>query len=98
MMVIRQDLVKGKPAQHFPKDPVPDQEGCAPPHGKWRHGQSRAGLAEKGKQFFEMAVEGVMGALDELESDPGRSEATSLFFFIIFFFINGRFWGYSTGL
>ena len=70
MMVIRPDLVKGKPAMHFPKRPqfliMKDVRSLM---GNGIMGNPQPATPEKGKQFFRMAVDGVMGALDELESD-----------------------------
>jgi creatinine amidohydrolase len=70
MMAIRFDLVKGKPAEHFPKRPhflvMKDVRHLM---GNGIMGNPQPATLEKGKQFFQMAVNGVMGALDELESD-----------------------------
>jgi creatinine amidohydrolase len=70
MMVIRPDLVKGKPAEHFPKRPqfmiMKDVRHLM---GNGIMGNPQPATLEKGKQFFQMAVDGVMGALGELESD-----------------------------
>jgi len=70
MMAIRSDLVKGKPAEHFPKRPhfliMKDVRHLM---GNGIMGNPQPATLEKGKQFFQMAVNGVMGALDELESD-----------------------------
>jgi creatinine amidohydrolase len=70
MMVIRPDLVKGKPEMHFPTRPrfliMKDVRHLM---GNGIMGNPEPATPEKGKQFFRMAVDGVMGALDELESD-----------------------------
>jgi len=70
MMAIRSDLVKGKPAEHFPTRPrfliMKDVRHLM---GNGIMGNPEPATLEKGKQFFQMAVTGVMGALDELESD-----------------------------
>jgi creatinine amidohydrolase len=70
MMVIRPDLVKGKPKVHFPKRPqfliMKDVRSLM---GNGIMGNPEPATPEKGKQFFRMAVDGVMRALDELESD-----------------------------
>jgi creatinine amidohydrolase len=69
MMQIRGDLVKGKPDAYFPPRPrflilkdvrhLMDNGIMGDP--------SRASL-QKGKLFFDMAVQGVLEALEELES------------------------------
>jgi len=70
MMNIRPDLVKGKPEMHFPKRPrfmvMKDVRHLM---GNGVMGNPQPATEEKGKQFFQMAVTGVMEALDELESD-----------------------------
>jgi creatinine amidohydrolase len=70
MMNIRPDLVKGKPKEHFPKRPqflvMKDVRSLM---GNGIMGNPEPATPEKGKQFFRMAVAGVIGALDELESD-----------------------------
>ena len=70
MMVIRPDLVKGTPEMHFPKRPkfliMKDVRSLM---GNGIMGNPKPATPEKGKQFFQMAVAGVMRALDELESD-----------------------------
>ncbi|MDD1748970.1 MAG: creatininase family protein [Methanothrix sp.] len=70
MMAIRSDLVKGMPAEHFPKRPqfliMKDVRHLM---GNGIMGNPQPATLEKGTQFFQMAVTGVMGALDELESD-----------------------------
>jgi len=73
MMVIRPDLVKGTPVKHFPKRPqfmvMKDVRHLM---GNGVMGNPQPATEEKGKQFFQMAVTGVMGALDELESDAWK--------------------------
>jgi creatinine amidohydrolase len=72
MMVIRPALVKGKPALHFPVRPrFLIQKDVRHLMGNGVMGNPQPASAEKGKAFFDMAVNGVMGALDELESDFG---------------------------
>jgi creatinine amidohydrolase len=70
MMNIRPDLVKGKPGKHFPARPrfliMKDVRSLM---GNGIMGNPEPATPEKGKAFFEMAVQGVMEALDELESD-----------------------------
>lgn len=70
MMVIRPDLVKGRPEMHFPKRPrfliMKRVRGLM---GNGIMGNPKPATPEKGKRFFGMAVDGVIGALDELESD-----------------------------
>jgi creatinine amidohydrolase len=70
MMAIRSDLVKGKPEGHFPKRPrfmvMKDVHHLM---GNGIMGNPLPASLEKGKQFFQMAVQGVSGALDELEND-----------------------------
>ncbi|MDD4161002.1 MAG: creatininase family protein [Methanothrix sp.] len=75
MMSIRSDLVKGKPAEHFPKRPqfliMKDVRHLM---GNGIMGNPQPATLEKGTQFFQMAVTGVMGALDELESDAWKKK------------------------
>jgi len=70
MMVIRPDLVKGRPDGHFPKRPrfmiMKDVRHLM---GNGIMGNPVPASQQKGKQFFEMAVDGVKAALDELESE-----------------------------
>lgn len=73
MMVIRKDLVKGKPAEHFPVRPrFLIMKNVRHLMGNGVMGNPEPASAEKGKAFFDMAVIGVMGALEELESDFGK--------------------------
>jgi len=73
MMVIRKDLVKGKPAEHFPKRPrFLIMKNVRHLMGNGIMGNPEPASPEKGRAFFDMAVEGVMEALEELESDFGR--------------------------
>ena len=73
MMVIRKDLVKGKPAKHFPVRPrFLIMKNVRHLMGNGVMGNPEPASAEKGKAFFDMAVNGVMGALEELESDFGK--------------------------
>ncbi len=71
MMVLRQDLVKGKPERHFPRRPMflvlKDVKHLM---GNGIMGDPSKASPEKGKAFFEMAVQGVLRALEELESFP----------------------------
>jgi creatinine amidohydrolase len=73
MMNIRPDLVKGRPEMHFPKRPrfliMKDVRHLM---GNGIMGNPKPATLEKGKQFFQMAVAGVIGALDELESDDWK--------------------------
>jgi creatinine amidohydrolase len=73
MMVIRPTLVKGKPALHFPARPrFLIQKDVRHLMGNGVMGNPQPASAEKGKAFFDMAVAGVMGALEELESDSWK--------------------------
>ena len=73
MMVIRKDLVKGKPAKHFPVRPrFLIMKNVRHLMGNGVMGNPEPATPEKGKAFFDMAVIGVMGALEELESDFGK--------------------------
>ena len=73
MMVIRKDLVKGKPAEHFPIRPrFLIQKDVRHLMGNGIMGNPEPASLEKGRAFFEMAVNGVIGALEELESDFGK--------------------------
>jgi creatinine amidohydrolase len=73
MMVIRPDLVSETPEKHFPKRPqflvMKDVRHLM---GNGVMGNPQPATPEKGKLFFQMAVKGVMMALDELESDGWR--------------------------
>ena len=73
MMVIRKDLVKGKPNEHFPVRPrFLIMRNVRHLMGNGIMGNPEPATPEKGKAFFDMAVIGVMGALEELESDFGK--------------------------
>ena len=73
MMVIRKDLVKGKPAEHFPKRPrFLIMKNVRHLMGNGIMGNPLPASPEKGRAFFDMAVKGVMEALEELESDFGK--------------------------
>jgi creatinine amidohydrolase len=73
MMVIRKDLVKGKPAEHFPKRPrFLIMKNVRHLMGNGIMGNPQPASPEKGKAFFDMAIKGVMEALEELESDFGK--------------------------
>ena len=73
MMVIRKDLVKGKPAEHFPVRPrFLIMKNVRHLMGNGVMGNPEPATPEKGKAFFDMAVIGVIGALEELESDFGK--------------------------
>jgi creatinine amidohydrolase len=71
MMVIRNDLVKGLPEGYFPHRPkylvLRDIKHLM---GNGIMGDPSKASLEKGKVFFEMAVQGVIGALNELETFP----------------------------
>lgn len=73
MMVIRRDLVKGSPEGHFPKRPrflvLRDMRHLM---GNGIMGDPSRASPEKGKIFFEMAVSGVLKALDEIETYPEK--------------------------
>ncbi|MGB7546015.1 MAG: creatininase family protein [Methanothrix sp.] len=70
MMVIRPDLVKGRPEEHFPVRPrfmiMKDVRHLM---GNGIMGNPQPASPEKGKQYFQMAVDGVKAALEELESE-----------------------------
>jgi creatinine amidohydrolase len=69
MMQIRGDLVKGKPAAHFPVRPkFLELKDVRHLMGNGIMGDPSRASQEKGKMFMEMAVKGVLKALDELES------------------------------
>jgi creatinine amidohydrolase len=69
MQVIRGDLVKGKPAAHIPIRPkflvLKDIRYLM---GNGVMGDPSRASLEKGKLFMKMAVQGVLNAMDELES------------------------------
>ena len=69
MLHIRKDLVKGKPERNFPNRPrflvLNDVRYLM---GNGIMGDPSKASLEKGKVFFEMAVQGVLEALDEIES------------------------------
>ncbi len=71
MMQIRRDLVSGRPEGHFPKRPrfliLRDVRHLM---GNGIMGDPAQASPEKGKEFFEMAVHGVVKALEELKSFP----------------------------
>jgi creatinine amidohydrolase len=70
MMVIRPDLVKGLPEKHFPVRPrFMIQRDVRHLMGNGVMGNPRPASPEKGHQFFQMAVSGVIEALDELEDN-----------------------------
>jgi creatinine amidohydrolase len=69
MQVIRGELVKGKPAAHFPVRPrFLVQKDVRHLMGNGIMGDPSRASQKKGKAFIEMAVQGVLKALDELES------------------------------
>ncbi len=77
MLHIRKDLVRGKPERHFPIRPrflVLDDVRYLMGNGIMGD-PSKASL-EKGNEFFEMAVSGVLEALEELESFPKRASSS----------------------
>ncbi len=69
MMVIRNDLVKGRPAGNFPTRPrflvLKDVRHLM---GNGIMGDPSKASAKKGDAFFEMAVQGVLKALEEMET------------------------------
>jgi creatinine amidohydrolase len=71
MMFIRNDLVRGRPEGHFPVRPMflvlRDVRHLM---GNGIMGDPSKASLEKGREFFEMAVRGVINALDEIESFP----------------------------
>ena len=70
MMVIRPDLVKGSPDGNFPRRPrfmiMKDVRHLM---GSGIMGNPRPASPEKGRRYFQMAVDGVKAALEELESE-----------------------------
>ena len=70
MMVIRPDLVKGSPEGNFPKRPrfmiMKDVRHLM---GNGIMGNPEPASPEKGRRYFQMAVDGVKAALEELESE-----------------------------
>jgi creatinine amidohydrolase len=70
MMVIRKDLVKGLPEEHFPPRPrfliMRDVRGLM---GNGIMGNPAPATIKKGQSFLAMAAEGLIEALEELESD-----------------------------
>ncbi|OPY52158.1 MAG: Creatinine amidohydrolase [Methanosaeta sp. PtaU1.Bin060] len=73
MMVIRRDLVKGKPSLHFPKRPrFLIQKDVRHLMGNGIMGDPSRASGDKGRALFGMAVEGVITALEELESYPAN--------------------------
>ena len=71
MMVIREDLVKGRPSGNFPSRPrflvLKDVRHLM---GNGIMGDPSKASPKKGEAFFEMAVQGVLLALEELETYP----------------------------
>ena len=71
MLVIREDLVRGLPEKHFPPRPryliMRDVRHLM---GNGIMGDPSKASKEKGKRFMEMSVQGVLEALEELESYP----------------------------
>jgi len=68
MMIIRGDLVRGTPEGHFPSRPrFLIQRDVRHLMGNGIMGDPSKSSLQKGKAFFEMAVQGVLGALQELE-------------------------------
>jgi len=71
MMRIRGDLVTGKPDKHFPRRPrFLIQKDVRHLMGNGVMGDPSRASADKGKAFFDMAVQGVIQAIAELESYP----------------------------
>lgn len=70
MMAIRRDLVAGLPQEQFPARPrfliMKDVRRLM---GNGIMGNPSLASQEKGRSFLQMAAEGVISALDELESD-----------------------------
>ena len=69
MLFLREDLVKGLPGRHFPKRPKHlILKDMRPLMGNGIVGDPSKASRTKGQRFMEMAVQGVLEALDELES------------------------------
>lgn len=69
ILFLREDLVKGQPELHFPKLPkYLLQRDVRHLMGIGIIGDPSRASREKGQGFFEMAVDGVLSALEELES------------------------------
>jgi len=70
MMVIRPDLVKGRPEKHFPVRPrFLIEKDVKHLMGNGIMGNPEPATEKKGQQFFNMGLSGLMSALDELERD-----------------------------
>jgi creatinine amidohydrolase len=71
MLALREDLVKGQPELYFPKRPkyliLRDVRHLM---GNGIMGDPSKATREKGQRFIEMAVQGTLKALDELEHYP----------------------------
>jgi len=63
--------VTGKPEKHFPRRPrFLIQKDVRHLMGNGVMGDPSRASADKGKAFYEMAVQGVIQAIEELESYP----------------------------
>jgi len=75
MMAIRRDLVAELPEEHFPRRPqFLIMKSVRHLMGNGIMGDPSRATAKKGELFLQMAAEGVIRALDELESDSWRDE------------------------
>jgi creatinine amidohydrolase len=71
LLFLREDLVKGKPEGYFPKRPrFLVKKDVRHLMGDGIMGDPSRASLEKGRAYFEMAVRGVIEALEELESFP----------------------------
>lgn len=71
LLFLREDLVKGKPEGYFPKRPrFLVKKDVRHLMGDGIMGDPSRASEEKGRAYFEMAVRGVIEALEELESFP----------------------------
>jgi len=71
MLVLREDLVKGIPERHFPqRTKYLVMRDVRHLMGNGIMGDPSKASHEKGRKFMEMAVQGVLEALDELERGP----------------------------
>jgi len=73
MMAIRRDLVAELPEEHFPRRPqFLIMKSVRHLMGNGVMGDPSRATAKKGELFLQMAAEGVIRALDELESDSWK--------------------------
>jgi len=84
MMVIRKDLVMGRPEKHFPIRPrFLIQKDVRYLMGNGIMGNPRPATIEKGKAFFEMAVRGSSGHWKSWSRFPRKSDYDLFFYFFM---------------